>query len=264
MGIFTTLAEVTGVKQKENRTMQTRQEILQELFDKGYRYIARNEHYRDTTHKGLWAYRDFPELVDKLRGYMSSGLCMAKYRPDLFDDIKWETPLVIEEELGKETEDTSKSIVKKYLLKLFYEADFRYLARDKNGEVWMYTHKPIKKESVWDGKNINFNQDEVIEAIADDIFDNIKWSDDEPFDISQALGKEPEVNWYEVPVDTPVWVSDFPIDEGGAILLHFAGYSDKNKDYPFNTWEHGKTSYTAEDTTEWKYCRLVKQKDLNK
>lgn len=259
MNIFAKLVEVTGVKQKENRTMQTRQEILQELFDNGYRYIARNETYRDTAHKGLWAYREFPELMDKLRGYMSRGLCMGSLRPELFDDIEWETPLDIAKELGKATEDNSKDVIRKYLLEALYDADLKYLARDTNGKLWAYKERPMKvvKEGDWTLTSAHFES--VLQKIADEIFEDITCEDKEPFDISKALGKDPEVNWYEVPLDTPVWVSDCPIDDGGALLRHFAGYSDNNKDYPFNTWENGKTSYTAEGTTEWKYCRLVKQ-----
>lgn len=70
---------------------------------------------------------------------------------------------------------------------------------------------------------------------------------------------EKVVDWSEVAIDTPIYVSDNSI-EYCETPRHFAKYED-GKIY---AWANGSTSFTAEDgedgeyVTEWKYAKLAK------
>lgn len=50
-----------------------------------------------------------------------------------------------------------------------------YIARDKNGLVFIYVNKPLKVENkgYWDGYDFYIN-------IPDEFFPEVKWSDEEP------------------------------------------------------------------------------------
>ena len=75
--------------------------------------------------------------------------------------------------------------------------DFKYMARDKNGDLWVYGVKPVKKEKDgqwWDPDNglLPFSG----------LFQFIKWEDEEPYLIEDLL-KEDEYDDEEngVPFD---------------------------------------------------------------
>lgn len=57
-----------------------------------------------------------------------------------------------------------------------------WIARDKDGELWVYEQKPIKKGDVW---GISSMEDECILIYEDDteLFNDIQWSDEEPTEI---------------------------------------------------------------------------------
>ena len=76
--------------------------------------------------------------------------------------------------------------------------------------------------------------------------------------------KEPEIDWGEVPVDTPVLVQDDTAD-----LFHrryFCGYFKGEK--PYVTFDAGMTSWTAygngQFTSRWEYCELAREEDKRK
>lgn len=50
-----------------------------------------------------------------------------------------------------------------------------WLARDMNGELWLYSEKPIKSDRVW----LSEGEFEELQ-LEDDWFPEIKWSDKEP------------------------------------------------------------------------------------
>lgn len=64
--------------------------------------------------------------------------------------------------------------------------------------------------------------------------------------------KEPEVDWNNVEVDTPILVRDYESQEWEA--RHFAKYEDG----VIYSWDGGSTSWTSKgNVTEWKYVKLA-------
>ena len=57
-----------------------------------------------------------------------------------------------------------------------------WLARDKNGALYLYKVKPIKDNSEWYSYGIHI-------ALASASFPEIKWSDDEPTKVSITIKK---------------------------------------------------------------------------
>lgn len=60
---------------------------------------------------------------------------------------------------------------------------------------------------------------------------------------------EPNVNWYKVAIDTPIMVSSNNMDW---YCRHFAKYENGL----FYVWDDGRTSYTTDVTSKWKYAKL--------
>lgn len=68
--------------------------------------------------------------------------------------------------------------------------------------------------------------------------------------------KEPEVDWGEVEVDTPILVRDYESQEWEA--RHFAKYEDG----VIYSWDGGSTSWTSRgNVTEWKYAKLAESEE---
>ncbi|MBR4983960.1 MAG: hypothetical protein IKY94_15545 [Lachnospiraceae bacterium] len=73
-----------------------------------------------------------------------------------------------------------------------------------------------------------------------------------------------EIDWEKVPVDTPVYVSDFNIHpDKNSIYRYFYSYF-KNNEEPFEVWDEGKASFTTSKTISYKYCSLVRKEDIEK
>ena len=68
--------------------------------------------------------------------------------------------------------------------------------------------------------------------------------------------KEPEVDWNNVEIDTPILVRDYESQEWEA--RHFAKYEDG----VIYTWDGGSTSWTSKgNVTEWKYAKLAESEE---
>lgn len=82
----------------------------------------------------------------------------------------------------------------------------------------------------------------------------------------EALYEEPrvEIDWEKVPVDTPVYVSDYnEYPNEKSIYRYFSGYF-KNNQEPFEVWDEGKASFTTSITISYKYCSLARKEDIEK
>lgn len=64
---------------------------------------------------------------------------------------------------------------------------------------------------------------------------------------------EPKVDWYKVVVDTPILVSS---DNVQWYCRHFAKYENGL----FYVWDDGRTSYTTNTKSMWKYAKLAEAK----
>ena len=74
---------------------------------------------------------------------------------------------------------------------------------------------------------------------------------------------KPEVDWDNVPVDTPVRVRDR--EDQAWILRYFKGIDDGNSMCRYSVWASGATSKTANNGYMcWKYCELVEDEDNDK
>ena len=75
------------------------------------------------------------------------------------------------------------------LLERLWKEDYRYLARDEDGELFAYAVKPEKVGNIWticvgDCVSVKFGD---CEFIRNDDFKEIKWAYDEPTEISELL-----------------------------------------------------------------------------
>lgn len=71
-----------------------------------------------------------------------------------------------------------------YLLKGFLEDGFNYLARDFDGDIYVYKFPPMKRKTTWYAHTIGINR---AEKINDHNFPEVQWSDEEPTKISDLL-----------------------------------------------------------------------------
>ena len=86
-----------------------------------------------------------------------------------------------------------------YILEYLIEKGYKYIARDKDGALFAYPYKIIKKDGVWIfDSTLGTNKYKDISLISA-LFTDIKWEDVEPFKI-------PYTNWDDVPVDAKVIV----------------------------------------------------------
>ena len=115
---------------------------------------------------------------------------------------------------------------------------YKYIARDKDGAIFAYSSKPIRRDGVWlfdiasntnDSKNISF---------VSCIFTDIEWEDEEPFRI-------PYTNWKEVTVDTPVVYTNV---NGEKYVRYFCKYDEENDRVVL--YANGRTSLTEHGIVE--------------
>ena len=67
--------------------------------------------------------------------------------------------------------------------------------------------------------------------------------------------KEPETDWSKVEVDTPILVRDY---EGQKWARR---YFAEHKCGTVYAWDGGRTSWTGDGVTEWKYAKLAESED---
>lgn len=97
---------------------------------------------------------------------------MKVYKDYTCKELIWER-----KEKPKLTED------EKAVLKALLKEKYKWIARDKNGCLYVYASKPEKVITIWEGSGLPmmpFNH----------LFQFIKWEDEEPYSIEELLGKE--------------------------------------------------------------------------
>ena len=79
-------------------------------------------------------------------------------------------------------------------LGLLYMFDWKYIARDEDGELYIYKCCPIKGEGHWLPFNKNVNRFKMIDLYylsslinINKVFEFIKWEDEEPFCIEDYI-----------------------------------------------------------------------------
>lgn len=94
-----------------------------------------------------------------------------------------------------------------------------WIARDKDGDLFVYSSAPFKKECIWSPQSTNIHTMEL----KSDKFPTVQWEDDEPTEAYITLANEPQpkhgIDWeqrrYEIAKDLYLRYED--IDEKGAI-----------------------------------------------
>lgn len=79
----------------------------------------------------------------------------------------WDIPLLIS--------DDEKAILRNL------DGELKWVARDKDGKVFIYTNKPIKIYNSWNDKSI------VYKMVFPKLFQWVKWEDEEPYYIPDLL-----------------------------------------------------------------------------
>lgn len=65
----------------------------------------------------------------------------------------------------------------------YIDKKFEWIAKDKDGEVWIYIDKPEKRDVSWE----NFDLYKPLDIIKDSLFDQILWEDEEPIYIDDYV-----------------------------------------------------------------------------
>lgn len=125
--------------------------------------------------------------------------------------------------------------LRKLMFEDFEKDGYKYIARDKNGALYAFSDKPIKREKIWRLTSINGTCQDI--SLVSRVFTDIEWKDEEPFRI-------PRANWKEVPVDTKVIVTGVDDSEW---KCHFC---KKLNDNSILVFRDGKTSWTTNDVVE--------------
>lgn len=67
--------------------------------------------------------------------------------------------------------------------------------------------------------------------------------------------EEPKIDWSNVKIDTPILVRDYEGQEWAN--RYFAKYENKT----IYAWDGGRTSWTGDGVTEWKYAKLAESEE---
>ena len=104
--------------------------------------------------------------------YKNSDIVIMKvYKDYTCKEVLWER-----KEKPKPTYD--EKIILRNLPK-----EYKWIARDKNGQIFLYTNRPVKS-------NFWLNACESARLVFPHLFQFIKWEDDEPYLIEDLLGEE--------------------------------------------------------------------------
>ncbi|KGF47565.1 hypothetical protein HMPREF0872_04005 [Veillonella montpellierensis DNF00314] len=142
-----------------------------------------------------------------------------------------------------------KKELRKEILQRLYEKGYRYIARDLKPLLYVYKEKPYKYYDLWNSEDPSMLPFDAF----NDLFQDVKFEDKEPFDIEKELGI---VDWSTIPKDTKVLVSR---DGEFWTNRYFKEYR-KNSAQPFVVYADGVTSWSAAydgNIAKFEYCKLV-------
>ena len=130
---------------------------------------------------------------------------------------------------------------RKVLLGGLIKEGYKYIARDKDGTIYAFSHKPTRQEEEEWNYDKGFNDGNKLKDISllSHIFTDIEWKNVEPFRI-------PHTNWKEVPVDTPVVYTSDITDKD--YVRYFCKYNEENDRVVLYT--DGRTSLTEQGIFE--------------
>jgi hypothetical protein len=115
-------------------------------------------------------------INEDLTGRFECNDIMKVYKDYTCEKLLWERKI-----------NTQLSEDEKVILKNISE-EWKWIARDEDGEIWIYKDKPVKgiKSKMW--RNISSCDSKI--NLFNHLFQFIKWEDEEPYLISNLLGGE--------------------------------------------------------------------------
>lgn len=137
----------------------------------------------------------------------------------------------------------------KTILHTLYDDGYRFIVRDRSGQLYAFRFKPTKADYFWESPSCEFFAFYALGKL----FPNIKWEDEEPFSIANHLGI---IDWSSVPVDTKVLVRDD--DNEPWEKAYFKEYRSDVSYGPFITFAGGTTSWSTYSLSGigWTQCKL--------
>ena len=136
---------------------------------------------------------------------------------------------------------------REWLIRKLYDNGWRYCVCMASGNIYLTSEKPYIYPngvfSVADCKRVD-----GINGLKGALFNELK--PNEILNLAEELGI---VDWYKVPVDTPILVKDF--EEQECKKRYFAFFEDET----IYAWEKGATSWSVknEGAIPWKYAKLA-------
>ena len=70
------------------------------------------------------------------------------------------------------------------------DKEYKWIARDRWGEMWIYSDKPKKENEQWNWNTYNFKP---LNIFKNSLFTEIKWEDEEPIYIDDYVNRQNEV-----------------------------------------------------------------------
>lgn len=143
----------------------------------------------------------------------------------------------------------------------------KWMARDKDGMLWMYSNKPEKYEErdVW-YQLIGVGKYNIIDDLLESNFPHVKWSDEEPTEIINMTLEEKEVEFDPIEPDYynkgeidlyESWYLTRPFNEFRAILESIAErYMKRDKNNRLEDID--KAIYTLQRLREYEVLELEK------
>lgn len=132
-------------------------------------------------------------LVSKEKINVGNCLCMASYQckyDSSCKDVKCEKcefvndiELCVQTLLEEHKEPIKLTLHEKCILESLPN-DYKYIARDNGGELYIYKHEPVKHQYSWILQTVH---DRDYELLFNHLFKFIKWEDDEPYKIENIL-----------------------------------------------------------------------------
>ena len=136
----------------------------------GYKYLYCDNYFINLTGSGYLSLDNYHEDLTDI-DYDVEFNVMKVYKDYTLKKLLWER------KDPKFTED------EKAILKVLLKEKYKWIARDKNGCLYVYASKPEKVITIWEGSGLPmmpFNH----------LFQFIKWEDDEPYSIEELLEGE--------------------------------------------------------------------------
>ena len=167
---------------------EARLECIKELLGMGYEWLARD---KDGT---ALCYDKKPFKIDDDEwNFDDEHQYLYLDNSDDINFVKWEDeePVNIREWIKKEEEEMMNRREARYAsVDLLLDNGYQWLARDLNGSIAAYSDKPFK--FVDDGWLVEDGESKEMWVDDGDLYNFVKWEDDEPVNIREWLEKEEE------------------------------------------------------------------------